>query len=411
MNVLISGITGFRNRGVEAFVLPTIQQIHARDPSWNFIIPTPMPDYDRQRIDSPKVRFIKNDFFYPQRVTTNQKLRGIAANMIGRKRWYENLGVNKTIRSADLIIAMGGDVFSSDYGSLLNHLKPLKYGILNKVPIIFLAHSIGPFETADEIKAWKEVALRSSLITVRESATYDYLTEDLGVPESMVELTADPAFLLTKPSNNTILKLLDCYGISGKRPLIGIAVSQGISSFSAVQEKDHFNAWTRIIQTLISNTQAEILLIPHVQGIHISGDDRVMATKLLAINGTNNRLRLIGGDHSASEFKGIISACDMVIAERMHAAIAGLSSGVCTIVVGYSVKARGILTDLVGNELTNDVLLIPVQKLVDDIKVPQEIITLWHKKVEIDNKLLAALTKARRLAEKNFDLLVKFLPN
>ncbi len=410
MNVLITGITGFRNRGVEAFVLPTIQQIHARDPNWNFVIPTPMPDYDRQRIDSTKVRFIKNDFYYPQKVTTNQKLRGIAANMIGRKRWYETLEVNKTIRSADLIIAMGGDIFSSDYGSLLNHLKPLRYGIVCEVPIIFLAHSIGPFKTADEIKAWKEVALRSSLITVRESATYDYLTEDLGVPESMVELTADPAFLLTKPSNTTIQKLLECYGISGERPLIGIAVSQGISSFSAVQEKDHFNAWIRIIQTIIRNTQAEILLIPHVQGTHISGDDRVLATKLLATNGTNNRLHLIGGDHSASEFKGIISACDMVIAERMHAAIAGLSSGVCTIVVGYSVKARGILSDLFGNEFTNDFLLIPVQKLVDDIKVPQEIITLWHKRVEIDNKLLAALPKTQRLAELNFDLLEKVLP-
>ena len=406
MNVLIPGITGFRNRGVEAFVLPTIQQIHARDPSWNFIIPTPMPDYDRQRIDSPKVRFIKNDFFYPQRVTTNQKLRGIAANMIGRKRWYENLDVNKTIRSADLIIAMGGDVFSSDYGSLLNHLKPLKYGILKEVPIVFLAHSIGPFKTADEIKAWKEVALSSSLITVRESATYDYLTEDLGLPESMVELTADPAFLLTKPSDTTIQKLLECYGISGERPLIGIAASQGISSFTAIQEKDHFNAWARIIQAIIKNTQAEILLIPHVQGIHVSGDDRILATKLLATNGTANRLRLIGGDHSASEFKGIISACDMVIAERMHAAIAGLSSGKCTVVVGYSVKARGIIEDLFDNSEIGRNILISIEEFTHQKEIYLRILELWDERYVINEYLQKRLPSYKNQAIRIYDLLM-----
>ena len=50
----------------------------------------------------------------------------------------------------------------------------------------------------------------------------------------------------------------------------------------------------------------------------------------------------------------------MFIGARTHATIAAYSSCVPTLVVGYSVKARGIARDLFGTE---DKYVLPVQKL------------------------------------------------
>ena len=68
-------------------------------------------------------------------------------------------------------------------------------------------------------------------------------------------------------------------------------------------------------------------------------------------------------DHNAEELKGYIARCRFFIAARTHASIAAYSSCVPTLVVGYSVKARGIAHDLFG---TYDNYVIPVQSLAND---------------------------------------------
>ena len=89
---------------------------------------------------------------------------------------------------------------------------------------------------------------------------------------------------------------------------------------------------------------AKTRLIPHVQETHPGNDDSILATELLReiSPAAKRHTRLAAGDFSAAEYKAMIGRCE-VLAERMHAAIAGLSSRVSTVVVGYSVKARGIL--------------------------------------------------------------------
>ena len=65
-------------------------------------------------------------------------------------------------------------------------------------------------------------------------------------------------------------------------------------------------------------------------------------------------------DGSAPELKGYISRCEMFIGARTHATIAAYSSCVPTLVVGYSIKARGIAKDLFG---TDEGYVLPVQAL------------------------------------------------
>ena len=60
------------------------------------------------------------------------------------------------------------------------------------------------------------------------------------------------------------------------------------------------------------------------------------------------------------QLKGCIGQLKALVTARTHASIAGYSSGVPTLVIGYSVKARGIARDLFGDEAGH---LIPVQEL------------------------------------------------
>lgn len=89
-------------------------------------------------------------------------------------------------------------------------------------------------------------------------------------------------------------------------------------------------------------------------------------------------------DHTAPELKYIISQCCFFVGARTHATIAAYSSCVPTLVVGYSVKARGIARDLFGTE---DGYVLPVQ----DLKEPDELTNgfrkLWEEKVAVQKSL------------------------
>ena len=60
------------------------------------------------------------------------------------------------------------------------------------------------------------------------------------------------------------------------------------------------------------------------------------------------------------QLKYIISKCRFMVVARTHASIAAYSSSVPTLVIGYSVKSRGIAKDLFGTE---EHYVLPVEKI------------------------------------------------
>lgn len=117
--------------------------------------------------------------------------------------------------------------------------------------------------------------------------------------------------------------------------------------------------YSNLIHTVINQTDMQIALIPHVVWGH--NDDREPLRKLFEQFKDTGRVILIG-DHNAEEQKGIIACCRYLIAARTHASIAAYSQGIPTLVVGYSIKAKGIAKDLFGTE---EHYVIPVQSLTE----------------------------------------------
>ncbi len=188
---------------------------------------------------------------------------------------------------------------------------------------------------------------RYSLITARESLTYEALLA-AGVREN-VRLYPDPAFSLEP--EEVALPPAFCPGHT-----IGINVSPLVLSYeqeNGVTLQNYRNLMDAVLET----TDDSIALIPHV--VWKNNDDRLILEKLYAGYEENDRVLLIP-DMNARQLKYVISKCRLFVGARTHATIAAYSSGVPTLVVGYSVKSRGIARDLFGTE---EHYVLPVQDL------------------------------------------------
>lgn len=188
---------------------------------------------------------------------------------------------------------------------------------------------------------------RYDLITVRESITREAL-EKAGVSRNVRQFP-DPAFQL----DQVRLPLPDGF-IEGNT--IGINVSPLIMKYEKNGGMTYKN-YKNLVHYILEETGYHIALIPHVIGA--GNDDREALQQLMGPYRENKRVVMLG-DHNCMELKGYIARCRMFVGARTHATIAAYSTKVPTLVVGYSVKARGIARDLFGTEKH---YVLPVQEL------------------------------------------------
>ena len=192
----------------------------------------------------------------------------------------------------------------------------------------------------------KDIA-RYDLITARESISY----ETLKAVNPNTILVADPAFVLDSvelplpegwKEGNTI-------GINASPLIMQCAKDGGVA----------YEAYCRLIERILDTTDATIALIPHV--VIENSDDRIPLRSLFEKFASTGRVVLVE-DHNCCELKGYISRCRMFIGARTHATIAAYSTCVPTLVLGYSVKSKGIARDIFGTE---EHYVLPVQELRD----------------------------------------------
>jgi colanic acid/amylovoran biosynthesis protein len=285
---------------------------------------------------------------------------------------------------------------------MMRHLRVLRLAQRLGKRTAFLAQSIGPFRTKGELAAWRAVATRASVITVRERRSYEYVTREAAIPSENVALAADPAFCLPPAPEERIAALGRSLGLEDGVPTVAIAPSQGITTFSGADTAQHDAAWEQVIRHVLDRLGAQVLLVPHVHDTRPHNDDRMIVSRLLERCGFAPRIRAALGELRAADFKGLIARSDMVVGERMHACIAGLSSGVATMAVGYSVKAEGIVTDVLGPDLARYALL-PVEQLVSGRESIAAIDALWQRRAECAAALRSNLPAVMRMAASSFE--------
>lgn len=350
---------------------------------------------------------------------------------------------------ADIIIYLGMDYYSEDAGVrvVLRHSRDIWLGVLLGKPVVIWAISAGPFRNRLAKLVVKSILNRVRLITVRDSLSRDFLVE-AGVEPSLIQLTSDPAFLLPQadrkrvdeicfqaglgretgpiicinpshsfiiPSNeketiprSKYLKLMSFFGSalafllpeSLFYPLLNLVKRTFLYRAVDSRYTDYKAFFARLIDRLIEEYNATILLLAHDQAMAQLFDDRIVTSEIAA--GVKNRERVvsIGQGYSAEEIKGIIGRCDLFIGARFHATIAALSQGIPIICFPYYHKFA-LIEDLgQGKYICPSYILEEAMPRVNDA---------WARRDEIKKELAPRLKKAAEMAALNGELVRQIL--
>lgn len=249
-------------------------------------------------------------------------------------------------RRAPLYVSVGGDMYCYELSKKEAIVANSAFNRAGSKTVLW-GCSIEP-ELLKEPEMVEDMK-RYALITPRESITEQALAK-AGITQN-VKLFPDPAFSLKAKEI-----LLPKEFIPGKT--IGINISPMIIRY----EKEPgitIRNYQKLIDYILHQSDNSIALIPHV--MWKNNDDRETLAQLYKGYEDNERV-LLFPDMPCEQIKYVISKCRAFIGARTHATIAAYSSGVPTLVVGYSVKARGIARDLFGSE---ENYVQPVQTLQD----------------------------------------------
>jgi polysaccharide pyruvyl transferase WcaK-like protein len=308
--------------------------------------------------------------------------------------------------TCDLVINSGGDQLSGEYGfstlcSFINIICPL---LLDK-PVILYGESLGYFNNKILNTVAKIVMNKTKLIIVREDISAKYINDN-HINNPSLYITADPAFLLDAATESRVFEIISKEEkLSIKKPLIGINPSGLITEFSTNKhnsEEDFSNTLAKVIDYIIENFKAQIIMIPHVY-TH-GADDRVSIDQIFSKIKNQDKVGIIKNEYTPQELKGIIGQCDLFVGARMHATIAATSMFVPTVGIAYSHKMHGII----GQMLKQDKYILNINDLTYDSLI-SKINDVWTNRIEIENELRARIPEVKNKALSNGKIVKNFL--
>lgn len=242
----------------------------------------------------------------------------------------------------DIFVSIGGDNYC--YPGTEN-LAAINRNLRKKgVKTVLWGCSVEPKLLDDPVVAGDLAGF--DLITARETISY----EALKAINPNTVLVSDPAFTLERRD----LPLPEGW-VEGK--MVGINASPLI--LDSGDGKLVMEAYRNLIRRILDTTDLNVVLVSHV--VSALSDDRKVLAPLFEEFRHTGRVILLD-DHNCMELKGYIARCKLFIGARTHATIAAYSNRVPTLVLGYSVKSRGIARDIFGSE---EHYVIPVQGMRD----------------------------------------------
>jgi len=336
LRVTVSGVTSCENRGVQALVRSVAQGLRQLRPC-RITVLTQTPEQDR-RLSDDDIEWVADPFVVAKSWRGARSVETVAT---AAER------ADALLAATDLLVTTGGDLHTGDYGVSTRYLAAPIAAIGRSIPVAMLAHSIGPFTDPGEARDFARAATRSAVVTVREQISLRYARNSLAIPANTTVLTADPAFLLAAATPERIDEILASSGIGLSRPYVCLAPSNGIAGFRGLDRAGHVGALLRLVAEVRARWRVPVLLIPHVHDSRPANDDRILAAELIRLAGAGD-MRALPDGLTAGEYKGVVARSELLVAQRLHAAIGGLSSGVPTLAIGYSHKFDGVLADSYG---------------------------------------------------------------
>lgn len=344
----LSGQRTFDNRGCEAIVRSTVDLLTAQFGDVEVLVPA--TDEARDSIQWPEaaargVRFVRA--YLPLQGRYWVQLQRLPFPSLQGADWPFPMPawLAKDLASVDAVLAVGGDNYSLDYRIPSPIMAVDRFAMDMGKPVILWGGSVGPFDRVPALVAPMTRHLsRMHHVAARESVSYDYLTDKLGL-RNVIRM-ADPAFVLAPEPVDT-----DAFWPTGNG-VLGLNVSELIERYRRPGQ-DLRTEVGEFIRHVVTAHGMGVLLVPHVNPLTdngVGGDSAYMSPLLAQVADLGDAVKMMPRHFNAAQTKYVISKLRFFIGARTHATIAALSSVVPTISIAYSVKARGINRDLFGSE-------------------------------------------------------------
>lgn len=372
---------GSKNHGCEAIVRGSMNIIENSDGKAEFVLSSNNPS-DDEIINNITVKAAKT-----RELTKVEKLIAAVDLKINNSETYALQKMYSPIVSdaedCDICLSVGGDTYC--YGD--NHGIQVLTRELKKrgKKTVLWGASIG----AEDLSERKLESLRDfDAIFTREPITYELLKEN-GANDN-IYLFSDPAFCMER---------VEVEPIDGftRENTLGFNISPLVASGDP-RKKEIAEDFLKFI---FENTTMKVLLVPHV--VEENNNDYDFMKPIFEKFEHTGRIAILPPDLEARQYKGYIAGTRFFIGARTHSTIAAYSSGVPTIALGYSVKARGIAKDIFGEEK----YVLDIKAMTDYRELRDEFLKLLENENEIRRELMKSIPLRMRSAMEAGEMLQK----
>ena len=372
---------GSKNHGCEAIVRGSMNIIENSDEKAEFVLSSNNPS-DDEIINNITVKAAKT-----RDLTKVEKLIAAVDLKINNSETYALQKMYSPIVSdaddCDICLSVGGDTYC--YGD--NHGIQVLTRELKKrgKKTVLWGASIG----AEDLSERKLESLRDfDAIFTREPITYELLKEN-GANDN-IYLFSDPAFCMER---------VEVEPIDGftRENTLGFNISPLVASGDP-RKKEIAEDFLKFI---FENTTMKVLLVPHV--VEENNNDYDFMKPIFEKFEHTGRIAILPPDLEARQYKGYIAGTRFFIGARTHSTIAAYSSGVPTIALGYSVKARGIAKDIFGEEK----YVLDIKAMTNYGELRDEFLKLLKNENEIRRELMKSIPLRMRSAMEAGEMLQK----
>jgi colanic acid/amylovoran biosynthesis protein len=419
VNVLIINTNCSVNKGSAAQVVSMVETLRTLSPSLNFSLLSEVPDLDSEGCERLHVRVISSSDRPFTKTSSVLKLLDLSKRIVQCMLWsgFRKFGLNvkalingkilQEYARSDLIIDLSGDTLSDKNNYSIFALLGMLTGLLLNKKVAVFSQSIGYFGRTTRPLA-KFCLNRACLIVARETETTNYLRK-IGINNPHTYLAAEIAFLLKPIPRKRIEEIFLQEGINpnenAAEPLIGLGTNALVYASSGFRDDPYILLMAKIADYLVEELNAQVILLSHVISPQMYDpiDDRYVAHKIHRYARNKNRIKIIEGDYSAEELKGIISEFKLFVGARMHSNIASTSMLVPTVALSWSHKYYGIMKMLGLEEFVCDVETANYEELVSVIR------NAWINRESIRRKIASRLVEVEASAFQSTKLIEKLL--
>lgn len=372
---------GSKNHGCEAIVRGSMNIIENSDEKAEFVLSSYNPSDDKI-INNITVKAART-----RALTKVEKLIAAVDLKINNSETYALQKMYSPIVSdaedCDVCLSVGGDTYC--YGD--NHGIQVLTRELKKrgKKTVLWGASIG----AEDLSERKLESLRDfDAIFTREPITYELLKAN-GANDN-IYLFSDPAFCMER---------VEVEPIDGftRENTLGFNISPLVASGDP-RKKEIAEDFLRFV---FENTTMKVLLVPHV--VEENNNDYDFMKPIFEKFEHTGRIAILPSDLEARQYKGYIAGTRFFVGARTHSTIAAYSSGVPTIALGYSVKARGIAKDIFGEEK----YVLDIKAMTDYEELRDEFLKLLENENEIRRELMKSIPLRMRSAMEAGEMLQK----